>query len=98
MKPEEIENFENEINLEWQFKQYLIRVKAEHLSPNSIQYIEMKRAFFGGIGNFIVMQRDVLAELDDDVCEIYLKNIWDQISKFWNDETAKQILGRNHGN
>jgi len=48
------------------FKEYLLRVGTPHLPKNSVQYIELKRAFVGGIGSILVV---IIEAFSDDIPE-----------------------------
>jgi len=78
-----------EINLEYQFEQYLKRVGVTEAQLLPVQYQEMKRAFFGALGQMFVFYRDVIPELSDDDAVVCFQDIGKQIQTFWQNELKK---------
>jgi hypothetical protein len=70
----------------------LKRAKIEHLSEDSVQYIELKRAFFAACGQLLIMQRDEISEIEneDEAVEVYQKQT-EEIFDFWENEAATFI-------
>lgn len=86
MKKEEVLK---EINLEYQFEQYLKRVGVSEATLPPVQYREMKRAFFGALGQMYVLYRDVIPELSDADAVGCFQDIGNQIQTFWQNEVKK---------
>ena len=79
----------NEANLEWQWQQYLKRVKLNEKTMPGRQRVEMKRAFYGACGQMLVFFRDDLYALEDESIQIALMEISDQVMKFWTEEIKR---------
>lgn len=79
-----------EFNLEHQFTLYLKRVKLDvHKMPTN-QFLELRRAFMGGIGQLLVLlYRDGVAAYNKDDAQILVQNLWEQTGNFWIKETAQ---------
>ena len=68
------------------FDNYLVRTKIDHLPTDSIQYIEIEKAFYAGLTSFVVMLNDCKTE---SATIENLSNMNKDISNFWN-HAAKQ--------
>lgn len=78
-----------EINLEYQWKQYLQRVGMEHVIMSAIQQQEMRRAFFGACGQMLVLLRDDVSLLPDEDAVVCMQDMMNQIQVFWDNEVKK---------
>jgi hypothetical protein len=74
------------IDIHLSFDEYLARVNCQ-LPENTIQYIEMKRAFVAGIAQTMIILRDV--EGSDYEIAIGLDRIMEDIQDFWSEEVKK---------
>lgn len=73
------ENFK----IEKQFDLYLERVGLRKKDMSLIQLQETKRAFFGGVGQILILLRDDLSLLPDDVGADMLQDMIRQTKIFW---------------
>lgn len=73
----------NQFDLETQWDLYLglIRMKEEDMHP--IQLQETKRAFFGGIGQLLVLLRDTMGDLEEGQAINHLESMFNQVNDFW---------------
>lgn len=77
----------NKFSLEYQWKQYLDIVNLKEELMSDVQLRETKRAFIGGIGQFIILLPDILSQLNNKVD--VLKDMTQEINNFWFKETNK---------
>lgn len=84
---------EKEINLENEFKLYLQRAgfKEERRLPQ-YQYDEMKRAFYGGIGQLLIVLRDDVGSKYSQQAVVF-DNLLNQVASFWLNH-MKEPLGK----
>ena len=78
------------IDLEKQWKIYLdnAQVKESQLIP--IQRQEMKRAFFGGLGQALLVMRDEVGMIEnEDEAVDCLQDMLNQVGQFWMAEQNK---------
>lgn len=78
-----------EINLEYQWKQYLKRVRMEHVVMSAVQEQEMRRAFFVACGQMLVLLRDDVSLLPDEDAVVCMQDMMNQIQAFWQNEVRK---------
>lgn len=74
-------------DLEHQFKLYLERVNFGNRALPEVQYIEMKRAFFGACGQLLLLMRDDLSELSDEEGVQVLADLLNQVGDFWSKQS-----------
>lgn len=76
-----------EKTLEKEWQKYLKLSYDKNIPPaNSIQYIALKRAFFGACGQLLVLMRDDIASLTDDETVEVLYGLWQETDQFWINE------------
>jgi hypothetical protein len=69
--------------IEEEFQAYCKRCRLDLDTCSPVQAIEMRRVFYGAVGQLLVYLRDDLAaeSQDDGVTE--LERIWQQVKMFW---------------
>jgi hypothetical protein len=72
-----------QFNIEFQYQAYLKRVGLKEVNMHPIQRQETKRAFMGAVGQMLVLLRDDLSELEEDVAVMHLENMTQQVGYFW---------------
>lgn len=55
-----------DFSIENQYKTYLERVNMKEESMHPVQRVELKRAFFGAVGQLLLLMRDEISELPED--------------------------------
>lgn len=80
---------DKQFNLEHQYQLYLQRVGIKESHMNPIQKKETKQAFFGAMGQMLVLQRDELAALSDEDAVDTLQDMWNQVSNYLLSITGK---------
>ena len=76
-------------SVENQFQLYCQRVKLKRSAVSETQWVETKRAFFGAVGQFLLMFRDELSELsEDDGVEVTQKML-DETGEFWKGQVVE---------
>ena len=79
---------EETLELEDQYKPYLMRVRLSEDRMSSIQRTETKRAFMGACGQMLVLFRDVIGAIEDeDKAILHMEDMFNQVKIFWNNET-----------
>lgn len=77
-------------SIEYQYQEYLKRVKVKESDMQPDQKREMKRAFFGAVGQTLVLLRDEGAKLKVDQYIKKLDGMMNEIGQFWQNETNQQ--------
>lgn len=78
----------NEIfNLENQWLMYLKRAEVSELNLPALQRQEMRRAFFGAIGQIVIHLRDDLPDSEEGSVAIF-ESIMSQVLNFWMQEQS----------
>lgn len=73
----------DKFNLEYQYKLYLKRVALNESTMHPQQKIQVKDAFYGGIGQFLMLTQNDLVQLEEDkACEM-LDSIESQVSQYF---------------
>lgn len=72
-----------EHKIEFMFSQYLMMVSLDKLDKNSVQYKETKRAYYGAIGQILLIQRDELTQLTEQESTDTLQSMLDETTDFW---------------
>lgn len=80
----------SKFNLNYQYSLYLERVGLKEANMNPIQRIETKRAFIGACGQMLILLRDDLAALPEDVGVKEMQGMLNQVVYFFLAETNKQ--------
>ena len=82
-----------QFNLEHQWKLYLERAQVKEADMSAIQRQEMRRAFFGAIGQMLILMRDDLGDYadkqGDDKAATILQDMLNQVSNFWLNEQGR---------
>lgn len=80
------------VNLEEQWKKYLNLVAVKESELPQIQRQEMRRAFFGGMGQVLVLGREVISLMSEKDQVKILQDMADQVARFWRQENEKENL------
>lgn len=75
-----------EHKIEFMFSQYLMMTSLDKLDKNSVQYKETKRAYYGAIGQLLLIQRDELTQLQDIEAADTLESLLSETTKFWSEQ------------
>lgn len=79
-----------DFNLENQWKKYLKLGEVKESDLMSIQKQEMRRAFFGGMGQMMILIRDEVGLIKDEEKAVEaLQDMLNQIAQFWNAQNSK---------
>lgn len=81
---------EKQFDLEHHYQEYLKMVKLKESEMGATQRTEMKRVFMCACGQMLVMLRDELSKLDEDVAIRKLQAMFDQVGNYFLKETNKQ--------
>lgn len=84
------ETFKKEFKIEEMFDKYLELVKLDKRKMPSYQLRETRRAFFGAIGQLLIVQRDELTLLTEDESVEVLESFIKQVTDFWLSERGRQ--------
>lgn len=79
-----------QFNLEDRWKHYLQLIGLDESTLPEVQRAEMKRTFFGAIGQFILLQRDEMSLLDEDTGVEVFQHLMDQVGIFFLHESSRQ--------
>lgn len=71
------------INIEKQWENYLLRVKLDKLKMSSVQYDELKKAFFAGASAMLLLFRTEIPALPTDKAMIEMEKLWQEAAFFW---------------
>jgi hypothetical protein len=83
--------------IEHQFTLFLQRAGVTAGQLPGDQYREMRRAFYGGIGQmFFLFSQDIPDLQSDKLMTTVLKSIQDQIGAFWDEEVKLHDAGMTH--
>jgi hypothetical protein len=69
--------------IEEQFQSYCKRSQLNLDACPPMQVIEMRRTFYGAVGQLLVYLRDDLAEESEEDGVTALEQIWQQVMSFW---------------
>ena len=73
-----------EFDLNHQYQLYLQRVGIKDESKlHPVQRIEMRRVFFGAVGQLLLLLRDDLTKYSEEEGEKILKGMLQQVTNFW---------------
>lgn len=78
----------NELSIKYQFEQYLKMAGLDKNKMHTIQYIEMRKTFFGAFGQALIVLRDELND-DEDIAIDQLQNMLNQVGDFFLNESQK---------
>jgi hypothetical protein len=73
-------------SVENQFQLYCQRVKLKRTKVSETQWRETKRAFYGAVGQFLLMFRDELSELSEDDGVEVMQPLLEETGAFWTAE------------
>jgi hypothetical protein len=77
-------------DIEFQFLEYVRRGELNLETAPPIQVIETRRAFYGAVGQMLILLRDDVSELPDDEAVTVLQKMLAQVLEFWTRETNRQ--------
>lgn len=78
-----------ELELEYQYQQYLKKVGLSEEAMHPIQKIETKRAFFGACGQLLILFRDNIGSIEDeDKAILQMQDLINQVGIFWKEQTT----------
>ena len=72
-----------------QFELYLDRIDMSKSRMHPVQYIETRRAFFGGVGQILNSARDDVTKLPDEEGAMVFENWWQECVDFWDKEVRE---------
>ena len=75
--------YTEDYDVEWQYQQYLKRVKLSEKNMPEIQKQEMRRCFFGAWGQLLILQVEKLGKLPEPIAVGVLEHMLNQVKKFW---------------
>ena len=78
----------NEYTADYLWQQYLKLTKLDAAKMPAIQIRETKRAFYGALGNMLVMLQEMPD--DDDAAADILTNITNEVGQFWGNTMLPQ--------
>ena len=78
-----------QFDLNHQYQLYLQRVNITEAQMHPTQRIETKRAFFGALGQLLVLMRDDIGVLEEDEGVRVLDDMVAQVKVFWNSQTNR---------
>lgn len=71
-------------------KLWLKSAELLNLNPEmGVQYTEMRKAFYAGVGALLVFQREDIALLEEDEGAGCLQMLTDEVARFWENECEK---------
>ena len=74
------------LKLATHFELYLERVSLDRAKMTKVQYIEIKRAWYGGVGQMLIMSRDDLTQLPENDAVRQLQRWHNECAEFWEDQ------------
>lgn len=77
-------------NLEYQYQEYLKKVKLKESEMGETQRIETRRTFMGACGVMLIVLRHDLSALKEDEAAKMLQNMLDQVGNFFIKEVNRQ--------
>jgi hypothetical protein len=75
--------------IEEQFQEYCKRCQLNLDACSPTQVIEMRRTFYGAIGQLLIYLRDDLADKSKADGAVELERIWQQVMSFWQRQGGK---------
>ena len=79
---------DKKFTIEHQYQLYLQRVNLEESKMHPLQKKQLKQAFFGAFGQLLILMRDGIAILPEDVGIKILDAQMKEVLDFFNAETA----------
>lgn len=70
-------------DMEYQYQQYLKRVNLQPENMHPQQRIQLRQAFYGAIGQLLVLQREEISPLPEPVAVGVLENMEQQVAHYW---------------
>lgn len=74
------ENF----NIQNQYLKYLNRVKLNVNTMHPVQKIQVKQAFYGAVGQMLILMRDEIGTLPEDKAVLVFEDMLNQVGEYWN--------------
>lgn len=84
------------INLELQWQKYLSLMDTKESDLPEQQRIEMRRAFFGGMGQCLVLGREVISRMNEKDQIAVLQDMINQVGAFWTSEHVRVTANGNN--
>lgn len=78
-----------EADIEWQWRQYLKRVELDERTMSPQQRTELRRAFYGAVGQMLAFITFQLPKLTDEQGLIVLEGMFSQVATFWDKEVNR---------
>lgn len=77
------------VTVKEQFDKFLSMI-PESSSWSKIQHTEMRKAFYAGFGQSLVLLRDEIAEnYDEEAGAEIIQGLWNEVAVFWAHEAAR---------
>ncbi len=73
----------NKFSIETLWYRYLELVKLKEHQLGSVQRSEMKKCFYGAVGQILMLLRDDLAALPEDKAVEVMSDLIEQTKQFW---------------
>lgn len=80
--------------LEHQFTLYLQRAGVTRADLPPVQYMEMRRAFYGGLGQMFFLITQDVGKLKERAQMETLQSLMDQVGEYWDKEAKSHKDGR----
>lgn len=77
-------------DMENQWQLYLQRVNLKGKKMPAEQYRELKRAFFGALGQLLMLMKNEVADLSEDDAVSALESMINQVGDFWLKQGGRQ--------
>ena len=81
---------DNTFNLEFLYQEYLKKVKLKEYELPPIQRKEMRQIYMAACGQMLILLRDELSKLDEDIAIQKLQSMLSQVGSYFIDKEAKQ--------
>lgn len=72
-----------DFSIEHQYQTYLERVNLKEANMHPVQKVELKRAFFGAVGQLLILMRDEISALPEDESLKVLESQYSEVLAFW---------------
>lgn len=74
---------------QWEFFKKMMKLSDDKMPDD--QKREMRRAFYGGFGQAVMLLRNHIAELPEDAAVVKLEEVVDELQHFWKMEVNNQF-------
>ena len=78
------------LDIEQIYQEYLRLVQLDESQMHEIQRSETRRAFFGGMSQFMALLIDYVTTFPNDIADEMTDCVFQQLSDFWEDEAANR--------